>query len=105
MKKALVAGLVGLAMTSSAFAWGDREQGALAGLIIGGILASQPRAERVERTERYEPRYEYRFIAPPPVVILQQEPIIVYRRQAPTCLFHPFYDQNGRVIGYERSCH
>lgn len=104
MKKALVAGLVGLAMTSSAFAWGDREQGALAGLIVGGIIGSQARAER------YEPRYEPRVIVQPPVVIQQQEPIIVYpaprqRYRAPLCLLHPYYDQYGQLLGYERSCH
>lgn len=100
MKKLLV-GLVAATVASSSFAWGDREQAALLGAVIGGIVASQSRGDT---------RSEPRVIVQPPVVLQQQEPIILYPTPIPrprgrVCLSHPYYDFRGVLLGYTVSCH
>ena len=102
MKKMLV-GLVAATVASSSLAWGDREQAALLGAVIGGIVASQSRGDT-----RPEPRV---VIQPPAVVIQQQEPIILYPYPVPraprgrVCLSHPYHDFRGVLLGYTVSCH
>jgi hypothetical protein len=101
MKKLLV-GLVAATVASSSLAWGDREQAALLGAIIGGIVAGQSQRDRVE------PRV---IVQPPAVVIQQQEPIILYPYPVPraprgrVCLSHPYHDFRGVLLGYTVSCH
>lgn len=101
MKKLLV-GLVAATVATSSFAWGDREQAALLGAVIGGIIASQGRGDT---------RPEPRVIVQPPVVLQQQEPIILYPYpvQRPprgrVCLSHPYHDHRGVLLGYTVSCH
>jgi hypothetical protein len=100
MKKVLVA-LITVATISSAHAWGPREQGALAGLVIGTVL-SQPRPVYAPQPQViYAPQpqvgipqvYEYR--TPP-----------VYSQQYPSpnwgvsCI--PAYTQHGQYIGCVR---
>ena len=100
MKKLLV-GLVAATVASSSLAWGEREQAALLGAVIGGIVASQAHRDRVE------PRV---IVQPPAVVIQQQEPIILYPAPLPrprgrVCLSHPYHDFRGVLLGYTVSCH
>ncbi len=100
MKKLLV-GLVAATVASSSFAWGDREQAALLGAVIGGIIVSQSRGDT---------RPEPRVIVQPPVVLQQQEPVILYpaplpRHRGRVCLNHPYHDHRGVLIGYTISCH
>jgi hypothetical protein len=79
-------------LATPAFAWGDREQGALAGIV--GTLIFQ----HIQRDAQ---------AAPPPVIIQQPQPQIIYQPQPqiiytpprPVCEHHPVYDQ----YGYHRS--
>ena len=103
MRKLLV-GLVAATVASSSLAWGDREQAALLGAVLGGIIASQSHRDR-------EDRVEPRVIIRPPVVVQQQDPIILYPYPVPrtnrgrVCLSHPYYDHRGVLLGYTVSCH
>jgi hypothetical protein len=96
MKKVLVA-LITVATIGSAHAWGPREQGALAGIVIGTILsqprpvyAPQPQVIYQQQTypQAYPQVYEYRT---PPVYSPQYQPPSV------SCI--PAYDQFGRYLG------
>lgn len=95
MKKLAIA-LALVVGATSAQAWGDREQGALLGLVIGGVIAGQ-RAEA-----RPQPVY------PPQQIIIhpQQQLICGYSVYCgpTTCYQEPIWDQYGRVIGYRTIC-
>jgi hypothetical protein len=98
MKKVLVA-LMTVATIGSAHAWGPREQGALAGIVIGTIL-SQPRPV-------YAPHPQVIY-APQPQVIYQQTypqvyeyrtpPVYSPQYQPPSVSCIPAYDQFGRYL-------
>lgn len=104
-KTAVAVALV--AATSSALAWGPREQGALAGLVIGGIVGSQ-----IEQNERqYEPRHHRHqqapvYVQPQPVYIQPQPQICGYNIScSPTvCTNEPMYNQWNQIIGYRQTC-
>lgn len=73
MKKFIVTVIAGLAFSSSAFAWGDREQGALAG--IAGLWAFQ----QLQRAGQPQVIYQQPpVIVHQPQVIISQPPIINY---------------------------
>lgn len=74
MKKFIVTVITGLVFSNSAFAWGDREQGALAG--IAGLWAFQ----QLQRAG--QPPVIYQQLPP---VIVQQAPVII--QQAPIYSF------------------
>lgn len=103
MNKLAVAALVA-ATAVPAHAWGPREQAALTG--VAGVLILQ-------HIIRVDPRLEVRV--EPPVNVLPPAsldvPIHPYPRlpspvpRGRTCLQHPFYDQYGRLLGYQLSCH
>ena len=97
MKKVFVS-LAILATMSSANAWGDREQGALLGLIIGGALVKNQQDQ-----VQVVPVQPQQVIVLPPVY--QQPPVFVPPPKTQTCLQHPYYDQYGRLLGYQISCH
>lgn len=61
MKKVLIAGLIALSGIGSAQAWGEREQGALAGMV--GLWAYQRLSQ--------------------PQVVVQQQPQVVYQQTYP----------------------
>jgi len=99
MKTLLISSVLALSVTS-ANAWGDREQGALAG-ILGTLIFQQ-----IQKNNQPQPSLQG------PVVIQQRvEPIIIYvpplppLPQAPFCMYHPFHAPDGRLIGYTKSCH
>lgn len=75
MKTAIT--LIAAALTAtSAHAWGDREQGALAG-IIGTLIIQQIYRDGQERPQREQP----------PVVVRERPaPVIVYRQPAPVII-------------------
>ena len=66
MKKFIVTAIAGLVFSNSAFAWGDREQGALAG--IAGLWAFQ----QLQRAGQPQVIYQQT-----PPVIVQQAPVII----------------------------
>jgi hypothetical protein len=99
MKTLIISSILALSATT-ANAWGDKEQGALAG-ILGTLIFQQ-----IHKQQQPQPSIQ------PPVVIQQRvEPIIIYvpplppLPQAPYCMYHPFHDAYGRLIGYTKSCH
>ena len=67
MKKFIVTAIAGLVFSNSAFAWGDREQGALAG--IAGLWVIQ------QLHKAGQPQVIYQQTPP---VIVQQSPVYVY---------------------------
>lgn len=68
--KTVIALIIAALSATSAHAWGDREQGALVG-IIGTIVLQQVYKDSEQRQERRDP----------PVVIRErQTPVIVYRQ-------------------------
>ncbi len=78
MRKLLIVGLATVAMSTSALAWGDREQGALAGIV--GTLIFQ---------NATQPRYNQPVYTQPPIVYThpQQYPGVVF----PTYTHRPMY--------------
>ena len=82
MKKTILA-LALVATASTAMAWGDREQGALLGLIIGGHIASQYQRAPVyvqPPAVYYQPAPVY--VQPAPVVYLQDGTRLTYSYQS-----------------------
>lgn len=97
MKK-LLAFTLASCIAAPSFAWGDREQGALLGLIIGGAVVNNQQGRVI-----VQPQQPQQVIILPPA---QQAPIIgTIPPRTGTCLQHPIYDQYGRVIAYQLSCH
>ena len=82
MKKTILA-LALVATASTAMAWGDREQGALLGLIIGGHIVSQYQQGPVyvqPPAVYYQPAPVY--VQPLPVVYLQDGTRLTYSYQS-----------------------
>ncbi len=98
MKKIVIAIIACASM--SAFAWGPREQGALAG-IAAGVLINQ---------HLNEDRRGYVYVQPAPVYSYPQNP--VYQQPYPihppqrviVCQDFQNYDQYGRPYGIQRVC-
>jgi hypothetical protein len=78
MKKYIVAVVAGLVFSSSAFAWGPREQGALAG--IAGLWAFQ----KLQRAGQPQVIYQQT-----PPVIYQQTPPVIYQQTPPVIMQQP----------------
>lgn len=96
MKKFVVAGLVALGLTGQAQAWGDREQGALAG--AAAVLLYQ----HVQRANQPYPNGQ------PPVVVGQYPqagyPVVTTQRHycfSKPVLFDPY---TGRPTHYVQEC-
>jgi hypothetical protein len=96
MKKFIVAVVAGLVFSSSAFAWGPREQGALAG--IAGLWAFQQlqRAGQPQVIYQQTPPVIYQQTPP---VIMQQPPVIYAPQPQQYCEYTVVTDQ----FGFQRS--
>jgi hypothetical protein len=96
MKKFIVAIVAGLVFSSSAFAWGPREQGALAG--IAGLWAFQQlqRAGQPQVIYQQTPPVIYQQTPP---VIMQQPPVIYAPQPQQYCEYTVVTDQ----FGFQRS--
>ena len=94
MKKILISILI-LCSTLPAFAWGDREQGALAGLVTGLVLREQISrpVPQPTYTVYQQPICGYNVYCAPPVVI-----------QPPVCQTEYVYDRYGQIIGTRNFC-
>ena len=96
--KRMVCAVVALGLSGSAMAWGDREQGALVGLVVGSLIArgqptvvAQAVAPAPGHGQAYAqaPVYGYGYSAPQPVVRCYQVPLV---------------DQWGRQVGWGQQC-
>lgn len=99
--KTLSAVMIAATVCTPAFAWGEREQGALLGLVLGGVIANQRQAEvPVYNVPPVQQRYIY--TGPP----INQQQICGYNVYCgPTsCYQEPIYDQWNRVVAYRTIC-
>jgi hypothetical protein len=101
MKKFIVAIIAGLAFSNSAFAWGEREQGALAG--IAGLWAIQQlhRAGQPQVIHQQTPP----VIVQQPPVIMQQPSIYSFPiRNYYSCLVQVQDPYTGVIRNEVRTC-
>ena len=89
MRKFIVAVVAGLVFSSSAFAWGPREQGALAGM--AGLWAFQ----QLQRAGQPQVIYQQT----PPVIYQQTPPVIYAPQPQQYCEYTVVTDQ----FGFQRS--
>lgn len=100
MKRLATAALLTMMVSTSALAWGPREQGILTG-IAGYWLyqklddAGRPRGPTVQYQQ-------------PPVVVMQQPPMQVQPQPLPQalpqCRSEATYNQSGDFLGYQLWC-
>ena len=102
MKKFLI--LLTLVLSGTAWAWGPREQGALAGLAAGYWLGQQ------------QPQQQPYVVQPQPIYVTPPVPVYPryysparpsYNLSAPAqsgCWTRQLYDQWGRPAGYQEVC-
>ena len=110
MKKFVLAVMITASTMGSAQAWGDREQGALAGLIVGAIAQrafSQPQHNGYPPVQQGQqmPTQQYPVYSPNPQIIVQAPPVI-YQPQPMQqhCHTFPQYDIYGRFHGHRTVC-
>ena len=110
MKKFVLAVMITVSSIGSAQAWGDREQGALAGLIVGAIAQrafSQPQQTGyppVQQGQQY-PTQQYPVYIPQPQIIVQAPPVI-YQPQPMREQCYTFQERDiyGRFHGHRTVC-
>jgi len=99
MKKVLIAGLIAVSGISSAFAWGEREQGVLAGM--AGLWAYQQLSQpRVVYQQQPQVVYQQTQTLPAPVYQPEVRTMPQYSPQYPSpygC--YPVYTQQGQYAG------
>lgn len=107
MKKLIIA-VAASSVITSAFAWGDREQGALLGLVIGAVAGSQAEQNN-QRIQQQSQQAGRRYDQPPSTVYIQTQPI--YQQTQPVivpiqryCFQQHVIDQYGRIIGVQTVC-
>lgn len=104
MKKLIVAVLVTFGFTAQALAWGDREQGALAG--AAGVLLLQHIFKDRTAQAGYPPVYTghpQTQPAPQPQVIYVPQPVIVAQpRRERVCRTVQIWDATGRFYYGDR---
>ena len=110
MKKFIVAVTAVLALTFSAQAraWGDREQGALAGLVVGALMQKawgQPQSNGYPPVHQGLPQ-QYPVYTPQQPPIIVQAPPVIYHPQPvqQQCHTFPQYDVYGRFHGNRTVC-
>lgn len=95
MKKKLIAIALGLALglaSTSAMAWSDREQGALLGAVIGGVLVN---AHKNNGSYQQHPAGNPTVIYAPPMQPQPTAPTIIYQQASP---------QGPQLCGYNILC-
>jgi len=104
MKKFLIGLLISAAAIPSAYAWGDREQGALAGLIVGSMIHNNSHRQWYP-SHYHAPRYVHPgFVAPiaaAPVYYYVQPQVVVIQDN---CKRVPVYDQNNQIVAFTQVC-
>ena len=100
MRKFIVAAMIGIASIGPAHAWGDREQGALAG--IAATLLFQ----HVQRANQQYPNGQPPVVVGQGPVIVQQPSYPVVTTQRHYCFSRPvlFDPYTGRPTHYTQEC-
>ena len=96
MKKFIVAIVAGLVFSSSAFAWGPREQGVLTGVAGLWVFQQLQRAGQPQVIYQQTPPVIYQQTPP---VIVQQPPVIYAPQPQQYCEYTVVTDQ----FGFQRS--
>ena len=99
--KTLIAFTAAALISSPAFAWGEREQGALAG--IAGTLLIQQIANQPRQPQQYYPQPQYQQPQVNNYYSYPQREVHIYPYQ-PTCVNQPIIDHRGHSIGYQTIC-
>jgi hypothetical protein len=112
MKKFVLAMMITAGSIGSAQAWGDREQGALAGLFVGALMQKawgQPQQNGYPPVHQGHPQQlptqQYPVYSPQPQIIVQAPPVIY--QQPPmqrVCDTFPQFDVYGRFHGNRTVC-
>jgi hypothetical protein len=101
MKKFVLAIMITVSSIGSAQAWGDREQGALAGLIVGAIAQrafSQPQQNGYPPVQQGLPQ-QYPIYSPQP------QPQVIYTPQMREhCEYVPLRSPQGHYYGERYLC-
>ena len=108
MKKFIVAVTAVLALTFSAQAraWGDREQGALAGLVVGALMQKawgQPQSNGYPPVHQGLPQ-QYPVYTPQPQIIVQAPPVIYQPPMRQHCEYIPMRSPHGHYYGERYMC-
>jgi hypothetical protein len=85
-------------IATPALAWGDREQGALAG-ILGTLI--------FQNIQRDAQAQQPPVVTPQPQIIYQPQPQVIYAPPPPprpVCEHHPVYDHYGYHRGWRTIC-
>jgi hypothetical protein len=103
---ALLVGVIASSVSISAYAWSDREQGALLGLVIGAVAGSHVEQNN-QRNNQSGRRYDQ-----PSTVYIQTQPAPVYVQPrcgydiqcTPVCVHEPLYNQWNQLMAYQLIC-
>ena len=96
--RAIIAGLLITSSSTPALAWGDREQGILAGIAGVWLFNQLTRDDQRPTQPAQPPSVVYQ---PAPVYVYPEPPVYVHR---PRCHYFPVVDQFGRVMYYRQHC-
>ena len=114
MKKIVIAvsAVIAMTFTTQVHAWGDREQGALAGLIVGAIahrVFTQPQQTGYPPVHQGQPQQyptqQYPVYIPQPQIIVHAPPVI-YQPQPMKEQCYTFQERDvyGRLHGHRTVC-
>ena len=111
MKKIVIAvsAVIAMTFTTQVHAWGDREQGALAGLVIGALMQKswgQSQSNGYPPVQQGQPPIQqYPVYSPQPQIIVQAPPVIYHPQPVQQqCHTFPQYDVYGRFHGNRTVC-
>jgi hypothetical protein len=99
MKKMIVAGVIALSAVGQAHAWGEREQGALAGLVVGAIALNAYQNHNQQYPNGQPPVYVgngYPQVVQAPVITQQR-----YYCFSKPVMWNPY---NGQPSHYAQEC-
>lgn len=97
MMKTIATLFAGLLLTQPAMAWGEREQGALTGIVVWEVL-------KHIHNDRHQPTVQQSpVIVQQPPVIVHQQPTVIFQNTGVMCpqgtaaFYHQRYDRYGRI--------
>ena len=108
MKKFVLAIMITAGSIGSAQAWGDREQGALAGLFIGALMQKawgQPQQNGYPPVQQGLPQqFPVHTPQPQPQIIVQAPPVIYTSPMRQHCEYIPMRSPYGHYYGERYMC-